>query len=371
MHLNQHNLFFVLIGIFLLNGCVEENTTPIAWEEATVSSIEENQGLAGAIIGFSHQKIILAGGANFPDKLPWEGGHKQYHTDLYIFSFQEESFVFESQKKLPAPRAYAANTPYKKGFVSAGGENAEEILNQVDYFYIENDSLHQKSLPNLPVALTNGALVSFGDELYFLGGENKNEVSDKVWRWTVGDTTWSEYITLAKPLTHAVVLSNEEGIFIIGGRRKRIEKTSEIFSEVYFLDIKAKKLLELPSLPQPMAAGTGVIDSKGIPWLFGGDDGSTFTKTEELILEIENEKDPTKKKELLHQKDELQKKHPGFNKNIYSLKEGAWVKEMEMPFAMPVTTTSLFFEDTILIPNGEIRAGVRSHKFLIGKWQNN
>lgn len=370
MHFNPHNFFYILMGILLFNGCAEKSSAPIDWKETTVSPIGENQGLAGALTGISQQKLILAGGANFPDKLPWDGGQKQYHSDLYIFSFQEGGLVFENQKQLPAPRAYAANTPYKNGFVSAGGENTEEILRQVDYFYIENDSLHQKSLPDLPIALTNGTLVSIHNELYFLGGENKKEVSDKVWQWTDGDSTWTEYATLVKPITHAVVLANEEGFYIIGGRQKRVQKTSEIFAEVYFLDTKTKKLSELPSLPQPMAAGTGVLGPEGIPWLFGGDDGSAFTKTEELILAIENEQDPETKQALIRQKDELQKKHPGFNKNIYSFKEGTWVKEMEMPFALPVTTTALSFGDFILIPNGEIRAGVRSHKFLIGKWQN-
>lgn len=373
MNLNPHNLFyFLIIGIFLFNGCSTEKSSPIEWKEISVSPLEESPGLAGALMGFSNEKLILAGGANFPDNLPWEGGQKQYHSDLYIFSFLDGNLTFDQQKKLPSPRAYAANSPYKTGFVSAGGEDSKGALSFVDYFYIENDSLHQQPLPNLPMALTNGALVSINDnELYFIGGENEQEVSDKVWCWAEGDSTWIEYATLVKPLTHAVVLTNGEGIFIIGGRQKRLQKTSEIFANVYYLDTKTKKLSELPALPQPMAAGTGVMSPEGIPWVFGGDDGSTFTKTEELILEIENENNPETKKELIHQKDELQKKHPGFNKNIYSLKEGTWVKEMDMPFTLPVTTTALSFEDFILIPNGEIRAGVRSPNFLIGKWQNN
>ncbi|HET8737433.1 MAG TPA: hypothetical protein VFM69_12620, partial [Pricia sp.] len=36
-------------------------------------------GLAGTYAGVDDGVLILAGGANFPDKLPWEGGKKIYY----------------------------------------------------------------------------------------------------------------------------------------------------------------------------------------------------------------------------------------------------------------------------------------------------
>lgn len=36
----------------------------------------QNKGVAGAFGGFSNDWLILAGGANFPKSVPWEGGGK-------------------------------------------------------------------------------------------------------------------------------------------------------------------------------------------------------------------------------------------------------------------------------------------------------
>ena len=43
-------------------------------------------GLAGAFSGLIGEEIIIAGGANFPGKPPWEGGEKTYWNDIYVCS---------------------------------------------------------------------------------------------------------------------------------------------------------------------------------------------------------------------------------------------------------------------------------------------
>ena len=41
-------------------------------------------GLAGPYVGIDDDVLILAGGANFPEKLPWEGGEKVYYKEIFI-----------------------------------------------------------------------------------------------------------------------------------------------------------------------------------------------------------------------------------------------------------------------------------------------
>ena len=43
-----------------------------------------NKGIAGAFFGFSNDWLVLAGGTNFPDSVPWKGGTKQWHKTAYI-----------------------------------------------------------------------------------------------------------------------------------------------------------------------------------------------------------------------------------------------------------------------------------------------
>jgi hypothetical protein len=39
------------------------------------------EGVAGCFAGASHGSLLVAGGANFPGKKPWEGGAKVWHDD--------------------------------------------------------------------------------------------------------------------------------------------------------------------------------------------------------------------------------------------------------------------------------------------------
>ncbi|HEV2479040.1 MAG TPA: hypothetical protein VGS79_05230, partial [Puia sp.] len=41
-------------------------------------------GVAGPFAGVSGDALIVAGGSNFPDKKPWEGGRKAYVDEVYV-----------------------------------------------------------------------------------------------------------------------------------------------------------------------------------------------------------------------------------------------------------------------------------------------
>ena len=43
-----------------------------------------NIGIAGVFSGRIDGKLLIAGGANFPDRTPDANGEKRYHRDLYI-----------------------------------------------------------------------------------------------------------------------------------------------------------------------------------------------------------------------------------------------------------------------------------------------
>jgi len=40
-------------------------------------------GMAGIIAGTHGGVLIAAGGANFPDKMPWDGGKKIYYDEIF------------------------------------------------------------------------------------------------------------------------------------------------------------------------------------------------------------------------------------------------------------------------------------------------
>ena len=58
----------------------------------------------------------------------------------------------------------------------------------------------------------------------------------------------------------------------------------------------------------------------------------------------------------------LQSTHPGFSHEIlaYDIEHNRWDAIAVLPFPTPVTTHAFIWDDFIMIPGGEVRAGVRT-----------
>ena len=61
---------------------VAVGASPIAWEERP--SIPDKHGFAGPFAGVSSRTLVVAGGANFPESYPWEGGKKVWHDRIFL-----------------------------------------------------------------------------------------------------------------------------------------------------------------------------------------------------------------------------------------------------------------------------------------------
>jgi len=46
-------------------------------------------GVAGPFAGVSQDALIVAGGANFPNGVPWDGGEKVWYDDIYVLDRTE------------------------------------------------------------------------------------------------------------------------------------------------------------------------------------------------------------------------------------------------------------------------------------------
>jgi N-acetylneuraminic acid mutarotase len=72
---------------------------------------------------------------------------------------------------------------------------------------------------------------------------------------------------------------------------------------------------------------------------------------------------------LVQQKTVLQSSHPGFSREVLSFNTltNSWEKAGCIPFETPVTTQAIKWGDDVIIPSGEIRAGVRTPNILLGR----
>ncbi|MDH7461174.1 kelch repeat-containing protein [Chitinophagaceae bacterium 26-R-25] len=335
-------------------------------------------GFAGPVVGVNNDVLLVGGGANFPDDMPWNGGKKKYYDDLYVFKKDHrDSLVLFQSHKLPLSLAYAACISTGKGLVVAGGENDEGISNKV--FLIQWDDHDQNlrviNLPDLPRAVTNASVTVNNDKVYLVGGETIDDVSKTFLLLDLKKTvpTWQQLPSFPKPISHAamVVQHNEKNdcIYVIGGRKRNIGSTSDLYASTFQFDLKQRKWKEKAALPSPLAAGTGVAFGDDNIILFGGDNGETFHRTEKLIAAIATEKDEAKKALLIREKAGVQSNHPGFSKAVlkYNTLKDQWTIIKYIPYESPVTTTAVKWNDLIIIPGGEIRAGVRTSQIISAK----
>ncbi len=119
----------------------------------------------------------------------------------------------------------------------------------------------------MPSRLQHHAVITHGDHLYVLGGDNgfgpNSSVSDQIWRATPnaqGDITeWVEAGQLPQPLTIHAVTTLEDQVYILGGTRT-FAPDSQVLDAVYTAPISADGSLgefqELSPFPTPIGWST-------------------------------------------------------------------------------------------------------------------
>lgn len=365
-------LFTILIA-----GCKMNKPEPkIDWfvgGKLPAQNAKTHIGVAGPVTGIIGDVLVVAGGANFPNGMPWEGGIKAYTKEAYFYSIGKQGELdFLQAVPFEDSLAYSAIVSSKNGFYAIGGERKGQATSDVFHYSISNNTLMRKAFPSLPHPLTSGSATEVGDYLYFVGGENADFVSDKVYRLDLkaGESAvWEEFIVIPESLSHAILVTDGESkLLIAGGRKRNVNSKSTIYNAVLELKIDSKEFNEVTQLPESLAAGTGVY-YEGNLIIIGGDNAQTFHQVEELIGAINLTIDEVEKQQLIERKNAIQSSHPGFVKDVwvYNLHSKNWRKTDRISANSPVTTTAILHNDIIIIPSGEIRAGVRTDQILMGR----
>lgn len=326
-------------------------------------------GLAGQSAGVFGNIMVVAGGTNFPDKMPWEGGKKVYYDDVFLYTKNAKGILTLSGKhKLPMNLGYAATVSTELGLLMAGGENETGILNKVMILKVFKDDVELAFLPDLPIPLTNAMAVVYQSTVYVMGGETVSKVSDKVFVMDLNNNKngWSSLPPLPNPISHGVAVffngQKTQGIYVLAGRAKKQNGISDLYSANHFFDINTKQWTLKAPLPYGLSAGTGLLDPTGRVLLFGGDRGEVFSKVEAVVAQKNKETDLVVIESLDKKRMVLQSTHPGFSHEIlaYDIERDRWDAIGSLPFPTPVTTHAFMWDGFIMIPGGEVRAGVRT-----------
>lgn len=380
--MNKFLTFLLLIMmLFTAAEAQKKETVAVNWRVAgelpATAGQKKSLGLAGAFAGANNNVLLVGGGSNFPDSMPWLGGKKKYYDDVFVYRKNaDDSLVLLNSFKLPFALAYAASCSTAQGVVVAGGEAEEGLSKKVLLLQWQTDSnIHIENLPDLPFAVTNASILVRQQRIYLAGGETVSAVSDQFLSLDLENVArgWKALPSLPKPVSHAVMVvqsnGREECIYLLGGRKKNAGGTSDLYASNWQFDFTKAKWTMKESLPYALSAGTGAAVADHAIVLFGGDSGETFHRTEELIAAIGKETNAEKKGALNEEKIKTQSTHPGFSRQVllYDTEKNKWKAVGNIPFDTPVTATAVKWNNEVFIPGGEIRAGVRTPLILSAK----
>lgn len=336
----------LLVALYLattlatVNLCADESFN---WNQ--LPALPDSEGFAGPFAGTHKNALIVAGGANFPDKMPWEGGVKVWYDRVFVLT--ETDGTWKEAGKLPRPLGYGVSISTNEGVVCIGGSDANQHYGDCFRLQWQDDKLTTVMLPPLPKPCANACGALLDGVIYVAGGLESPTASSTLktfWSLDLADPNaqWQELESWPGPARMlATAAVQDKTFFLCSGTDLNVGSDGKVERE-YLRDAYSyqpsrgwKKIADLPraavASPTPAPA---VGQSTFL--VIGGDDGSfvDFQPPE---------------------------KHPGFPKSIlaYHTITDTWKVAGEAP-AGHVTTSMVRWGNRHIIPSGEIRPGKRS-----------
>lgn len=374
---------FLLAGIvFFTMGQAPDRKNLLQWESVatfpTPDGLDTPLGYAGMFVGKHNDVAIFAGGANFPDAAPWEGGEKKWWNRIYILKKENGEYRWLSNAyQLPKNLGYGASVSTEQGLVLMGGEN--ETGPQKGVYRLrwdkEKKELEIQNLPDLPSPLSHAAAAYLDGRIYLAGGISgitsdqflSMDLKAEKLQWE-GMPRWP-----GPARSHSALVVQTSGeyekLYMFGGRKKGEKGVSELFSDVFQFDPKTKKWIDLGQMKdgegnvQPLSAFAANAAGSGHILIMGGVTPDPFNYLEEIAHGLTiDEISKSEKDSLIQARNYILNLHPGFSKKVLAFHTAtkAWTTLEALPFIAPVDTYAVQFDGDMLLPSGEIFPGTRS-----------
>ncbi len=333
--------FFRLVTLLLV---VSSSSAAENWNGKPLPPLPDTLGVAAPFAGVSGGSLLVAGGANFPDRMPWDGGRKTWHDRIWLLDKPHGSW--RPVGKLPLPRAYGISATTPNGVVCVGGSDAARHYPDVFQLAWRDDVLVTETLPSLPIALANAGGALVGKTLFVACGAEQPGEQSATRRAFVMDLSgnkpvWHEITSLpGQPRILPIAAAYRNAFYLFGGIALEPNATGKV-ERVYLRDSWRYDSVTgwkgLADLPKPLAAAPSpapIIQGEAL--LLAGDDGS-----------------------LVHFQPIA--KHPGWSRTIlaYDFARNRWREAGKSP-APRATAPCVEWNGRFVVPSGEVRPGVRS-----------
>lgn len=317
------------------------NELSLEWKQ--LADLPDAEGFAGSYAGVSNGALIVAGGANFPEKPLWEGGPKRW-TDR-VFVMTADSAGWMDATPLPKPLGYGATATLPQGMMIIGGSNAGGAVADCYILTWDGKDVTCRELPSLPVTLTGHAAAVMGGKVYVQGGSlavGEQDAESRLWIFDPATETWSEGPALpARGRFLQQMATIGSTIYVLGGiglqDGENGRKVRDMLTEAWSYN-EATGWRRLAYLPHFCAAApTPAPVINGRIYMLGGDDATVKGYTPQ--------------------------NHPGFHNFTlcYNPATNEWADAGEMAVARAVLPCAEW-NGLAVIVNGEQRPGKRSNQ---------
>ena len=167
------------------------------------------KGVSAPFCGVVGDALVVAGGANFPDKSLLEGGAKRVYADIWAFSGGD----WVHAGVLPDSTAYGATFAVDDALVFAGGNVCGETTDKVYELTLRDGKAVLRALPPLPVPMEQCGWTRDGNRLFLVGGVG----TTGVYACTIGSYEWSKLADLPEPLVQPVAFASGGKLYVWGG----------------------------------------------------------------------------------------------------------------------------------------------------------
>lgn len=339
----------LLFFTFMTNSTCRGNDANQNLQWKKITPLPDREGFAGPFAGVHNGALIVAGGANFPGKRPWEGGEKIWYDSVFVL--EKPDGEWKTGFKLPRPLGYGASISHSSGVICIGGSDNKQHHENIFTLSCVNGKIQIARLPDLPKPCANlcGALVN--EMIYIAGGLEKPDSTNALKTFFAldlkkPDAGWKELEPWPGPERMLAVAGVANGkFFLFGGASLKKGADGKVVREWLrdaYCFTSSQGWKRLADLPRPAVAAPSPASFVGNKLLIlGGDDGAQINTP------------PTE--------------HHGFPRDVlaYDVKTDSWEKLSEMPFGL-VTTPSVNWNKQIIVPGGEARPGIRSTEVWAG-----
>ncbi len=348
----------------------------------------KNPGLAGVFAGAQGDVLIIAGGTNYPQGLPWTGAPRAVYSDIYVLERKTANggapaFTWvDPQAELADGISYGASVSLPEGVLCIGGATLRDVHD--DCFLLswnkEARKVETTAFPKLPKPLACHSAVLLKNVVYVIGGTNqlapnkatnsfyaldltkRNDPAAFVWKAL---PAWDGPARIF-PVAAASLEGTTESLYLCGGRDP--DNTPDFLIDLHKFNPVKKDWSLLGD----------VVDRKGhrgyvmataafhVPphhfVVVGGMDEDITRLLERNGRDLKDLDDADRERRKKYEV-QLLENFPGYPRTVlgYDAAIGEWNNIGNFPGEVPLTNQAVNWESQVIIPGGETGPGRRTN----------